>query len=70
MFNREFWITLALLGVFIFGMIGGMLIDYITEKRAAQKAQIKENEAEIKRLKGKLSFYQSLLEEKDGRQDM
>ena len=70
MFNSEFWTTvIAILG-FVFGMIIGMLIDYLIEKWAAQKAQIKQNEAEIRKLKAKLSFYKSLLEEKDGRQDM
>ena len=70
MFNSEFWRALASLGVFIFGMIGGMLIDYITEKRAVQKAYVKRLEADNKKLKAKLSFYKSLLEEKDERQDM
>lgn len=70
MYDSEFWTMLIAIMIFIFGMIGGMLIDYITEKRAVQKAQIKQNEAEIKRLKAKISFYKSLLEEKDGQQDV
>ncbi len=70
MFNSEFWITVIAILVFIFGMIIGMLIDYIIEKRAVQKAQIKQNEAEIRKLKAKISFYKSLLEEKDGRQNV
>ncbi len=70
MFNSEFWMTLFSIVLFILGMIGGMLIDYITEKRAVQKAYVKRLEADNKKLKAKLSFYKSLLEEKDGRQDM
>lgn len=70
MYNSEFWTTVIAIVLFILGMIGGMLIDYITDKRAAQKAQIKRSEAEIRRLKAKLSFYKSLLEEKNGKQDL
>ena len=70
MFNSEFWTTVIAILVFILGMIIGMLIDYITEKRAVQKARIKRNEAEIRKLKAKISFYKSLLEEKDGRQNV
>ena len=70
MFNSEFWTTVIAILVFIFGMIIGMLIDYLTEKRAVQKAQIKQNEVEIRRLKAKISFYKYLLEEKDGRQNV
>ena len=70
MFNSEFWTTVIAILVFIFGMIIGMLIDYITEKRAVRKAQIKQNEVEIRRLKAKISFYMSILEEKDGRQNV
>lgn len=70
MFNSEFWMTLAAIVAFILGMIGGMLVDWEAERRAAKKEYIKNLEIENKKLKGKLSFYRTLLEEKDGRQDM
>lgn len=70
MYNSEFWMTVTAIAVFIFGMIGGMLIDWEAERRAVKKAYIRNLETENKRLKGKLSFYKSLLEEKNGRQDM
>lgn len=67
MYNSEFWMTLFSIVLFILGMVGGMLIDYIMEKSAAQKAQIKRNEAEIRRLKARISFLKSLLDERNER---
>lgn len=70
MYNNEFWSVVLAIAVFFLGMVGGIILDYITAQRAAQKEQIKENEAEIRRLKAKISFYKSLLEERNERPNM
>ena len=60
MYNNEFWSVVLAIAVFFIGMAGGMLIDYEAERRAAKKEYIKQ-------LKGKISFYESLLEERNER---
>lgn len=65
MFNDEFWRVVLSIAIFFFGMVGGMLIDYEAERRAAKKEYLKELEKENKQLKAKLAFYGSLLEERN-----
>ncbi len=70
MFNSEFWSVVLVLAAFFIGIAGGMLIDYEAERRAAKKEYLKQLEKEKKQLKAKISFYKSLLEERNERPNM
>ncbi len=67
MYNSEFWRVVLSIAIFFFGMVLGMLIDYEAERRAAKKEHLKQLEKESKRLKAKISFLESLLEERNER---
>ena len=65
MYDSEFWRVVLVIALFFIGMAGGMLIDYVTNRRVAKKEYLKQLEEEKKRLKSKISFYESLLEERN-----
>lgn len=65
MYDSEFWRVVLVIALFFIGMAGGMLIDYETNRRVAKKEYLKQLEEEKKRLKSKISLYESLLEERN-----
>ena len=70
MYSSEFWTVLIAIVLFLLGVIGGMVVDYKTERRAAKKEYYKLLEEQNELLKRKISFYEFLSEERNEGQGM